>query len=352
MRVHMRILPMSMIVATFAPVAAIPAEQGGSQIADTAAIPEGRYIRIRPLSNRGDRHAPAHWDPTDYNAQQILALIADLKPNALERYTDGRLDPNAHVPVAQGQTSMTVAQFLNASMRAGAPGCVIIPRLSLDEYDMGTLFDTARSLYEFPIDPPMRILSLDNWKPFAPSHTPRQIREMFLRLRELGWRRIAVNMVGGIYDPQGFAAIAGFGVKTHAGFVPDLKTLQALKTLPGVEKRLLYIDFPGQVKGFMKLAPDERARVLQEIGAAQARDGYTFVWPILQGDWDCARVLTSPTGPYHGQSLYDVMNAAMRARQSGRAQGAGDPNSPSERTAAGGQSVEPMDLHTITRNRG
>ena len=235
----MRNLWMSLLVLSLATAAADPAEPDASRTTAGPPIPDGLYIRIRPLSNRGDRRGLAHWDPTDYNAQQILSIIADLKPCALERYTDGRLEPNALVPVAEGQAPMTVVEFLNASMRAGAPGCVITPRLSLDEYDMGTLFDTAQSLYDFPIDPPMRILSLDNWSPFAPSHTPQQIREMFLRLREQGWRRFAVNTVGGIYDPQGFASIVEFGVKKQEGFAPDLKKLQELKSLPGVEKRLL-----------------------------------------------------------------------------------------------------------------
>ncbi|MCX7013664.1 MAG: hypothetical protein NTW86_14095 [Candidatus Sumerlaeota bacterium] len=307
----MRITAMTWMVLALA-AGANPSEQNTPQSADGPPIPDGLYVRIRPLSNRGDRRGLAHWDPTDYNAQQILSLIAELKPNVLERYTDGRLDPTALVPVAEGQPPMTVVEFLNASMRGGAPGCVITPRLSLNEYDMGTFFDTAQSLYGFPVDPPMRILSLDNWKPFAPSHTPEQVRDMFLRLREQGWRRIAVNLVGGIYDPQGFASIVEVGVKKQEGFAPDREKLKALGAVPGVEKRLLYIDFPGQTNEFMKLDPDERARKLEEIAAAQEREGYTFVWPILQGAWDSARVFTSPSGPYRGQSLYDVMKAALR----------------------------------------
>ena len=294
---------------------AVGAPSAADRIPEAAPIPDGIYIRIRPLSNRGKRDEPAHWDPADYNAQQILAMIADWKPNVLERYTDGRLDAEAPTPVAAGQPPMNVRQFLNASMRAGAPGCIITPRLTLDEYDKGSLFTTAQNLYDFPIDPPMRILSLDNWSDFSRSHTPEQIREMFQKLKAQGWQRFAVNMVGGLGDPQGFAAIAEFGIKRELGFAPNLDALQRMKADPSIRKRLLYIDFPKQVGDFMKLSPDERAQALvDKIAAVQQKEGFTFVWPILQGAWDSTQIYTSRDGPYGGASLYEVMKTAMRKR--------------------------------------
>ena len=208
---------------------------------------------------------------------------------------------------------MNVRQFLIASMQAGAPGCIITPRLTLEEYDKGTLFTTAQNLYDFPIAPPLRILSLDNWSDFTRSHTPEQIRQMFQRLKAQGWQHFAVNMVGGLGDTHGLAAIAEFGIKRELGFAPNLDKLQRMKADPSIKKYLLYIDFPKQARDFMKLTPDERAEALvNKIAVTQQKEGFTFVWPILQGQWDSTQIYTTRAGPYGGASLYEVMRTAMR----------------------------------------
>jgi hypothetical protein len=278
-------------------------------------IPDGIYIRIRPLSNRGQRQEPARWDPTGYTAQDILAMIAALKPNVLERYTDGRLDRNTLVPVAKGGPPMDVVQFLNASMNAGAPGCVIMPRVSLNEYHKGTLFETAQSLYNFPINPPMRLLGLDNWGNLNKTGLSRNaIRAMLEKLKAQGWSNIAVNMVGGVYDPLGFASIADFGINKK-NFAPDFNALAKIKQLSAIKKDLLYVDFPGQIKAFTHtFTPDEQAKQLVNVlGAQQKARGYTFVWPILQGKWDSRKTVTSANGLYKGATLYDVMKEAIRS---------------------------------------
>lgn len=293
-------------------------DQGNQQNDHVAPIPDGIYVRIRPLSNRGQRSQPAKWDPGGYTAQDILGIIADLKPNVLERYTDGYLDPDLLVPVAEGHPAMTVVEFLNASMRAGSPGCIIIPRLSLHEYGKGTLFATAQSLYDFPIDPPMRILSLDNWGDINKAGVSKdEIRSIFQKLQAQGWSHIAVNMVGGIHDPQGFASITEFGVKKDEKFAPDLSKLEKIKELDYVKKYLLYIDFPAQTKEYEQAySPDERAaHLVNVLGGQQMRNGYTFVWPILQGAWDSTQVVTSDNGPYNGATLYEVMKKAIKEQQ-------------------------------------
>lgn len=271
----------------------------------------GIYIRIRPLSNRGQRSEPARWDPVDYNAQQILAMIEDFKPSVLERYTDGRLDAGALVPVAKGKPPMTVLQFLDASVEAGAADCQITPRVSLWEYDKGTLFQTAQSLYDLPLARPMRIISLDNWSAFAREHTEKQVRKMFEKIKAQGWHHIAVNMVGGLRDPLGYAAIAEFGIKKDLNFAPDFDKLERMKALGTIKKHLLYIDFPLQTADFMELSPDKRADLLtKSYGDRQKAKGFTFVWPIVQGKWDSKKVKTSPQGPYKGKTLYEVMKNA------------------------------------------
>lgn len=295
-----------------------PQSGGGEEGNSVATIPDGIYVRIRPLSNRGQRSQPAKWDPSGYTAQDILDIIADLKPNVLERYTDGRLDPGLLVPVADGHPPMTVVEFLTASMRSGAPGCIIIPRLSLHEYSKGTLFETARNLYDFPIDPPMRILSLDNWGDINKQGlSQEEIRSIFEKLEAQGWSHIAVNMVGGVHDPQGFTSMTEFGVKRDEKFAPDLAKLEKIKQLDYVQKHLLYIDFPAQTKEYEQaFSPDERAaHLINVLGGQQMRYGYTFVWPVLQGAWDSTQVVTSQNGPYKGATLYEVMKQAMQNRQ-------------------------------------
>lgn len=280
------------------------------------AISDGTYIRIRPLSNRGQRSKAARWDPLDYNAQQILAMIEDFKPSVLERYTDGHLEPNAFVPVAKGEPPMTVLEFLNASIKAGAPDCIITPRVSLWEYDKGTLFQTAQSLYDLPLVRPMRIISLDNWAAFAKEHSKKQIVDMFKKLKAQGWHHIAVNMIGGPRDPLGYASIAEFGINRELNFAPNFDKLERLKSFGTISKHLLYIDFPLQTADFMELAPDRRADILtKSIGGQQKAKGFTFVWPILQGKWDSTKVTTSPNGKYKGKSLYEIMKQAAKKQK-------------------------------------
>ena len=281
-------------------------------------VPDGIYIRIRPLSDRSSQQDSSPWILPKYTAQDILALIAGLKPNVLERFTDGRLDPNAPVPVAKGNPPMNVAQFLNATINAGAPGCIISPRVSLHEYRAGTIFETAQSLYNFPVNPPMRILSIDNWGDVNKAgFTKDEARVMFEKLKAQGWSDIAVNMVGGVYDPQGFASIANFGINKDDNFAPNFNALEKIKQLEGVKKALLYIDFPEQIKVFMQtFTPDQQANHLVNVIAAQQKaHGYTFVWPIVQGKWDSTQIVTSGDGPYKGATIYEVMKKAIRSER-------------------------------------
>src|SRR5438445_160338 len=82
------------------------------------------------------------------------------------------LDSNPAVPVASGSPPMTVGEFLNASMRAC--NCYIIPGVSLNQYDQGTFFTTARALLALPVYPKMVYLSLDKWHDFSTNHSPDQ----------------------------------------------------------------------------------------------------------------------------------------------------------------------------------
>jgi hypothetical protein len=298
----------------------LPGKSGKSHAA------EGIYARLRPLQNKGTKNLNATWflnAASAYTAQDVLAMIREIKPNVLERYISGPFDPNDVVPVAPGEPPMTIAGFLNASMAAGAPGCIITPRLSLDDlYDTTScpwsteftncFWATAHNLFNLPVSPPIRTVSLDNWSEFSDSHSAAEIGDVLKKMAAMGWEHIACNYVGGNANSYGIADIGMFGVDVHNGFEPKLSRYGTIITNASIDRVLLYIDFPKQMDGFLQLDPDARANKLLQIGAWQATYDFTFVWPVLQGRWDSTRIFTTPGGPYGGASLYKVMLDAMK----------------------------------------
>ena len=265
--------------------------------------PGTRFIRIRTLESR------SVWSLEGFDAQHVLSQIAELKPDVLERFVSGPQNVGALVPVAPGSPPMTVGQFLNASTKACR--CYIIPRLSLSDYDRGTLYTEAQDLLTLPVSPQMRYLSLDNWGPFAQGHAPDEIKGMFQRLYSQGWLGIGVNECDGYSQSYGYATFSDFCVSTSY-WRPDRNTLASILTEPNIKLVLLYIDFPRQMADFSSLQPDREAWVLtHKIVPAQSADGFLFVYPIAQDSWNSASRFTSQQGPFNGRSLYDVMKGLM-----------------------------------------
>jgi len=284
--------------------------------------PKGPIVRLRPLQNRGLHGIDGdYWQYDDYTAQDVLRLIEIMKPTVLERYISGPLNPAATVPVDPGEPPMTVAEFLNASMRAGAPGCIITPRISLKvlsgkpckwnkKFD-DCFFAVADNLYNLPVDPPIRTLSLDNWSDYSKTHSDREIRAMLDRLVDMGWERIAANYIGGNHKSYGIIKIGMFGVD-HETFLPKMSAYHTIAQNASIEDILLYIDFRNPAEAFSRLPPDRQADKLYEIAALQKKYDFTFVWPVIGADfWDVTKVFTSKTGPYGGKSIFDVMVDAM-----------------------------------------
>jgi hypothetical protein len=238
-------------------------------------------------------------------------MISDLKPDVLERYVTGAQALNTTVPVQPGNPPMTASQFLNASM--AACGCYIIPRLSLDEYDKGTLFKTAENLLSLPVYPRIAYLSLDNWAGFNrnSSHTPAIIQSLFKQLYAEGWRGIGVNDCGGFYVDYGYATWADFCISEN-GWVPNSSQLAQLKSEPNIKLYLLYIDFPNFMQDFVALPVDQQASILaNNIAPAQSQQGFMFVYPIVQNFWDSSKETTTQGGPYHGETIYVLMRSLM-----------------------------------------
>jgi hypothetical protein len=312
------------IVAIVALSATLTVLQPGTTKVDTAApsssapapapavskYPLGKsFIRIRALEGN------SVWSLDAVNAQQVLGNVTSLKPDVLERFVSGPQVVDAQVPVAPGSPPMTVGEFLNASTKAC--GCYIIPRLSLSDYDVGTLFTEAQSLLTFPVYPNMVYLSLDNWGPFASNHTAAEVKGMFQRLYSQGWIGIGVNECGGYWQSYGYATFADFCVSSDS-WKPISGQLAQMKNESNIGLRLLYIDFPQPMMTFSALSPDEEAKVLNHnIAPAQSKDGFIFVYPIMQDFWNCSTHVTSQGSNYHGKSLYDLMKGLIARYDSG-----------------------------------
>lgn len=285
-----------------------PSSTTSSTTTPTSAPPGNRFIRIRALTSN------SAWDLPNYNAQQVLQMIAQLHPDVLERYISGPQNINAPVPVAAGEPQMTAGEFLNAS--ASACGCYIIPRLTLADYSNGTLLQAAQGYLSLPIFPRLHYLSLDNWGAFAANHTQAQITGMFQELYAQGWWGIGVNDCGGVYTTYGYATWADFCISTN-GWVPNSSQLASLGEESNIQLRLLYIDFPNPMAQFMQLPVDQEGSVLSSVASAQQQEGYLFVYPILQSSWDASARVTSASGPYKGETLFQLMAALMNQYNQG-----------------------------------
>lgn len=296
----------SFMVATTTEI--LPLAPAAAAIAP-ASPPGNRFIRIRAWEGG--------WALPGYNAQQVLAMILDLRPNVLERYISGGFNPNATVPVANGEPQMTIVQFLNASLQAcAAESCYIIPRISLADYNSGKLYNESLQFLNLPVYPRITFLSLDDWSQFATTHTQSQIQSMFQTLYAQGWQGIGVNDAGGYYSAYGYASFADFGIITNSStnpWTPNLKALQQLKNDTSIKRELLYIDFPDQMTSFnASLTPDQEANVLSyNITSIQSKNDFTFVYPIIQGFWDSTEHITSLNSTWAGASIYDVENDLM-----------------------------------------
>ena len=307
-----------------------------------------------------------------FTATEVLKIIERLRPTQLERFISGQQDLDKSVPVDRGEAPMNVLQFLNAAQERLAPGGEITVRASLNEWCCGkpicprgpggcpgasgpipngglaAFLNTTQNLWAVgqALKQPFRTIGLDNWSgPHKAGVKPELVRQMLQAVRAQGWEQIAVNEVGGFYDSFGLAATAEFGVvqdAESASVRPDHAALERIKSA-GIENADLYIDFPGQYATFDTLSVDEQADALVALGRNQSTQGYRFVWAVAQGHCtphcdhkpcpepcdscpfpyngthgsckvlcDTTRAMTSRTGKYKGQSLFDVIAAEVQ----------------------------------------
>ena len=257
------------------------------------------------------------WTSPQYDAQQVLSMISQLHPNVLERMTTDTFEVDANVPVCSGCPPMDYGQFLNASMTAC--GCYIIPRLDINStWTAGTFLSDAKQILAAPVYPRFEMLSVDNWGTFCSkvaSCTCALAKQIFQPLYAMGWRGVGVLNAGSPYYPTcGWATFVDFDVSGNDWAVPQ-NLLNSIKSDKTVQKILLYDpDFPGQAQNFLSEcnpACDSEISPLQTAVSQQSTDGYSYVYPIEQSFWDANQITTSTSGPYHGQTLYQIFQGWM-----------------------------------------
>ena len=269
----------------------------------------------------------------NHTATDVLRIINDTKPSILERYFSGRANLSLPVPVSSDEAPMTVGEFLNASAALGAPGCSIMPRLSLYEWldKQDTLLETAKQLRALNLHPRMTVLGLDNWGNFAsdPRVNKSVVTKLFGALHAMGWETLSINTVGGLHQgAYSLASMADFGTVTSStppgavGAVPNWVQLDQLRADPSIATALLYIDFAPQMHSFMNgSTPDEMAAAIVDSLAdneQQRRRNYSFVYPVVQSFWDSTALYTERGGRFAGRSVYNVMCENMKAAAADR----------------------------------
>ncbi|TWT84325.1 Arylsulfatase [Planctomycetes bacterium CA13] len=301
-------------------------KQSGKRKADqaikpktNAGIPVGTNVRIIPLASAlKSKDGFAQWMfPDQYTAQDILEMIDKLKPQVLERYITGKQNIDAMVPVRRGHEPMNVGEFLNASINAGSPGCVIVPKLNLTWISWGRekyFWETAENYFSLPLTRPIRIVNLDNWKDFLEKHGDKKATEVLKRLKKIGFESIGVNMAGGFNEGYGYLSFADFLINSQTWEL-RLSTLEKMKRDPHLTQYYLYIDYPGQMNDFMELPGDQQADVFTKlIQPAEKTHDFIFVYPILFDQWDATKQLTSQSGEYQGATLFEVIQQSVNPR--------------------------------------
>lgn len=225
-------------------IGAVTRPPAGANYPSGAEYPTGpKFARFRVYQSG--------WTSPQYDAQQILSMISQLRPNVLERMTTNTFNVGASVPACSGCQPMTYGQFLNASM--SACGCYIIPRLDINStWTAGTFLSDAKEILSTPVSPRFAMLSIDNWSYFCSkvaSCTCAMAQQIFQPLYAMGWKGVGVLNAGlPYYSTCGWATFIDLDVTASNWTVPQT-LLSSIKSDNTVQKILLYDpDFPGRLR--------------------------------------------------------------------------------------------------------
>jgi hypothetical protein len=247
------------------------------------------------------------WEATGHNAQQVLAMLADLQPTLLHRYVSGAQFPSKLVPVCPACAPMTVTQFLQAS--ESTSNAVIVARLSLWSYDNGTLFTQAHSILSIPVNPPIRMLSLDDFSGWIQVHNSTQFTSIINTLKAQGWTYIEAGGCGSHSAiPDGATNYASVCFRSpnwavSAGSVAAWNSYESIRFLLGTQ------DFPRDIPVLQSLTSSQLASIYRNVAANQSVLGYHMIYFILQGSWDTTQ--ETATAPGFSGTLYAYMKMLM-----------------------------------------
>ncbi len=315
-----------------------------------SAPPGDRFIRIRVFGDSTKWHLTGSNNGIDgpyYTPNDVLSMIDDLKPNALERFYSGALplrqplqyyDRSSSAMItwrdpgpAGGFPVGSIGSFLVQAMQHGAPGATIIPRLDSRNYLKNgpeRFFAEAQALYQNLVDLGVpqseRFISLDNWSAIARRGGPGAADTVLSRLYSQGWQGIGIADLGQFNpsvnrtNPADSATFAVFDVDMNANWRPTSSILSQMRKETNLKLILLYIDFAHPMLEFMQLPVDQEADILQTLAQLQVYNpsdpnetGFIFVYPIAHWEWDARARITSPNGKYGGVSLYDFIRNTL-----------------------------------------
>lgn len=263
-------------------------------------MPEGIYVRIICFG-----HAfKSGWDADGHTAQDVLRMIEELKPDVLNRLVSGRQNWDDKIPVAAGSAPMSIIEFLNGAMKAGAHGCTISPKVHLnatwpDDYRI----QAAQSLRDLPLTPRLTMLDLDCW--FERPHDAAGNKALLEQFRNMGWTDFVTNP-GPYKSAYGYESSVMTYMSERLWQPPEAKIKHLHEK--GIKLPLLHIDYPYQMTIFRGLPPDRQADIItKNICPAQRKLGFRFIYPILIGHYDSTKIHTSKDGPYKGATMFEVM---------------------------------------------
>jgi len=268
-----------------------------------AEMPDGIYVRIIPYTTA----MKLGWNPPDYNAQDILRMIEELKPDVLNRFIAHKPTPDQEIPVAKGCPPMNYLQFVQAALKAGAPGCMLTPKVHLnhiykDEYRI----EAARQLRDLPVTPRMTALDLDCYFEAGGEADHRRLLQMF---KDMGWTDLGFNP-GTVRTAYGFGSYCMPCLSKRTWEVNE-EHLDKWRAA-GYKTLLLHIDYPPAITEYMKLSPDRQADIIKAIRPLQRKLGFRFIYPVLYAGYDANRIVTSPDGPYKGATILQVIKQMIQ----------------------------------------
>lgn len=260
------------------------------------------WVRMVPFWGKG-------WPLKDKNGQDILDMIKEVKPDVLERLVQFRPDPSLTVPMGDGVAPMKFVDYLDAAMKAEAPGGFMTPKVHQNDIisDQERL-EEAQAWHDLPVTPRMTLLSLDVRFQHGTPDDHKRILEQF---KAMGWD-LGFNFAGGGQEVFGMGTYAQAAISKVTWEVSQKELAEM--TEQGIKVRLGHIDYPPGIQAFGKLTPDRQADIILKLRNDQYKYGFTFVYPVFYGrqGYDSSRQVTEQNGPYKGATVLEVIKEAVR----------------------------------------